>query len=142
MAFQAKALFPYIEGVLNGITGIEHVQRGEPLDPPADRNAYILLGGQHPTRKYSNTYTRQGHYLVIFLFRVTGEEESTEDALADTVDEFQTAILNNQISGGLTTEVEINAAPADTPEYRRLYGPEFRVYPMELVVRQTDNLSV
>lgn len=139
MAFATKAVIPWIEGLLAGITApvVQHIQRGEPLDPPADVNAYILAGGQQPTRKYTGGgFTRAGRFLVMFVVRVGGEEDDAEDLIADLYDAFELAVLGNPTAGGLAANVELNTAPADNPDYRRMYGPEFRIYPIEVVVTQ------
>jgi len=138
MAFQTKEVIPYLEGVLTALPGMQSVQRGEPVDPQSNTNAYILVGGQQPTRKATGgIFQRTGRYLVMFLFRVAGEEDDAEDALADMIDAFEQAILADPTAGGLVTSLDLNTAPADNPDYRRLYGPEFRVYPLEVIVTQT-----
>jgi hypothetical protein len=138
MPFQTKALIPYLETVLTGLPGMQHVQRGEPADPPTNVNAFVLVGGQQTTRKATGgQFQRVGRYVVEFVLRVAGEEDDAEDVLADLIDAWELAILSDPTCGGLTTNLELNTAPADNPDYRRLYGPEYRVWPCEVVVTQT-----
>jgi hypothetical protein len=142
MAFSTKVLIPYLEGVLASIPTIQHIQRGEPVSPPARVNAYIILGGQQPNRVATGgLYRRVGRYIILFAIRVVGEEDETEDILADLIDAVQLAVLADPTAGGLTSELTIDAAAADNPEYRRLYGPEFRIYPMEVLCTQQDRIT-
>lgn len=142
MAWQTKALIPYIEAKLSALPGMQHVRRGELIDPPANVNAAVLVGGQQPTLKYggptSRVYQRTGRYLVELVVRIAGEVDDAEDALADLVDAWELAILDDPTCGGLTSSLELDTAPADNPDYRRLYGPEFRVWACLVVVKQTD----
>lgn len=144
MAFQTKAIIPWIESLLAGITSpvVQHIQRGEPLDPPANVNAYVLAGGQQSTLKYSpHHFTRTGRFLVMFVVRVGGEEDDAEDLIADLFDAFEVAVLSDKTAGGLAANVELNTATADNPDYRRMYGPEFRIYPIEVVVTQHAHIG-
>jgi hypothetical protein len=138
--FRTKDVLPYLEAKLAALPGMQEVQRGEPLDPPANVNAYIMVGGQQPLRKYASVFQRTGRFLVMFAVRVNNAEDDAEDVLADLVDSFEVAILADPTCGGLTTGLDLNTAPADNPEYRRLYGPEFRLYPFEVVVTQTVHI--
>lgn len=147
-AFKTKAIIPYLEGILAGLTGMQHVQRGEPVDPPANVNVYVMVGGQQPTRVATGgIFTRTGRYLVQFAIRVGGEEDDAEDLIADLYDEFEDALLahpTGQVAPGdtaLAVNIELNTAPADNPEYRRMYGPEFRIYPFEVVVTQRGRIQ-
>lgn len=140
--FQTKAMIPFLEGILAALDGMEHVQRGEPLDPPANVHAYILIGGQQPTRvSTGNNFKRTGHFLVMFVVRTRGEEDETEDILADLYDAFEDAILADPTCGGLTTNIELDTSAADNPEYRRMYGPEFRIYPVTVIASQRARIS-
>lgn len=137
VGWATKALLPYLEGVLATLPGIQSVQRGEPLNPPALVNAYVMVGSQQPTRKATGgLYRRTGRFLILFAVDVHSAESDAEDTIADLVDAFEEAILADPTCGGLTTSLELNTAPADNPEYRRMYGPEYRVFPFEVVVTQ------
>ncbi len=142
MAFNTKAIIPWIQAKLIAVPGMQHVQRGEPLSPPATMNAYVMVAGQQPTRKYvGGQWQRAGRYLVMFVVRVENEEDDAEDLLADAYDSIENALLSDPTAGGLGSSVELDTSPADSVEYRRMYGPEFRIYPFFVIVTQNARIT-
>ena len=142
MALNTKGVANHLVTMLQGIAGVNLVQKGVPEKQDPRLAAYVTTGSQSLTRKTSATFDRWGRMLVTFSYLTKGAESDAEDALMDAVDAFIALVMADLTLDGLVLDTNLDLGMADTPEYSILAGREYREYPVVVMYKQQDTFNV
>ena len=148
MAYNTKAVAARLESIIEGLSGIGWVQYGAPLSTSKRVGAYITMGSQQSSPKFTGNTVRDARYFVNFCYRLDGAESSAETTLMDLVDAFLQALyddltLKDPATGVPTCQgaIGIDTGLADEPHYWERAGKEFREYPIVITARQYSTFN-
>lgn len=136
MAFDTKAPLAALVALVNSLASMQLAGKGVPESPSRQVTASVTVGGQRPFDKAAGLRAREQHYLIIFRYRLDGDEGAAEDAIADLIDQLEAALYADRKLGGTVESLEADFSAADDPRYVPVAGQEFREYPIVVTVRQ------
>jgi hypothetical protein len=100
-------------------------------------NCFITLGSATPDYDAMGLRCRNPQVVVVFGYRVGGDERASELAIAELVDEFTATIAADPTLGGTSDDaVTLDMSRADSPQYQTLAGSETRLYPIVVIGHQ------
>ncbi len=137
MTFDSAAVLTQLKTVVSGLAGLQAVYVGVPQSLGERVSAYITLGGQRPSDKAGGLRQRPMNYRIVFAYRVGGDVESAELAVAALVDALEAALYADRSLGGTVESLEADFSAADEPRYVAVAGMEFREYPVVVTVKQS-----
>ena len=132
-----KEVLQYLAALVVG-TGIPACKIGVPASLSNVMSAFVTVGPQPYSGHTNHTYNRTPRFTIILGYMVIGSEETAELAIADAIDNITGALLADRTFGGLVQSVEWDTATGDSPEYRVYAGREFRLYPIVVQVKWTE----
>lgn len=149
MSLDSGAVLDALVTMLGSVSGVQRVYRGAPMSLTNTLCAWVALGGHTIASEEfeveDTQLEREARFYVAFGYRVSGDESTAEDALADAVDDFELTFYQDRLagsgvfaSGTGVRDGGLSATLADAPEYWALAGQENRIYPMLIAVTQRD----
>jgi len=141
MALNTSSALEAIVDLLEGISGLNAVQKGAPESYSKSVTAHVTVGGQRVVDKAGGLIQREARYFIAFAYRVQGAEATAETALAGIIDSFITAFYADRTLGGtVNANTLLDMSGADEPDYRPVAGQEVRIFPVVVVTTQQANV--
>lgn len=137
--FNTKAPLLQLVTILDGIAAIQQIYTGAPESVGPRLCAYVTVASQTIVDKATRVLQREGRYTVGLAYAVEGNEGAAEQALADALDAFITAVYADRTLAGTVYDARLDFALADSPEYQVAAGMETRVFPVVVVTTQRQN---
>lgn len=129
-ATKTRAGLNAIKAVLDGIAGTQQSYKGIPESLVADLTVSVSVGDRLPREKATSLHETDVAYFIEFAYRVSENESTAEDTLADWLDLLEEAWLSDRTIGNVCRTSELDFLSAREPTYRPTAGDEFRVYPI------------
>lgn len=142
MAFDTPGILSAIVDVLENLDDMGAVQIGAPQAVGVQVSAWVSFGSHQMVRKTHGITQRETRIFVLFCYRVDGAEATAETTLAGLVDDFLDALHTDLTLGGVVTDLRIDSAAADEPDYQLRAGREYREYPVIVTVTQRSTFEV
>lgn len=140
MAFDSVGPLNYLKTTLAGIAGVNQTYKGVPESIGRRVSAIVAVGGQRLEFEAMRVVARDAGYFVEFAYRIAENDEGTaEDTLAGFLDAFLVALYADQTLGGTCEWIDLDFGLMSDPSYRPTAGQEFRIAPLMVWARQTND---
>ena len=117
-------------------------QRGVPLDSKFQLSFCCTMGSFEIAPYAIQNLLVWTRFWCLFAHRIDGNEEAAEDAIMGIIPQFITLLYQDQSFGGIVSQIEIQAAVSDEPEYLMIRRREHREYPILVRVAQYHTFSL
>lgn len=141
MALQSKAGLSALIAVVQALPSMQGtVNRGVPESFPSSVSGYVAVGVPNVVREGFGGEIRMDAVFYVGLgYATAGAEETAEDQLADTLDDFVRVIEADPSLGKVFDELNYGmSAPA---EYATVVGQEFRHVRFTLQAQMRENVA-
>jgi hypothetical protein len=147
MPLNTKAPLNQLVTMVSALPGMDQVIKGVPRGFDRPVVALVAFGGQTIEDKSTGVLERVATYFVFLGAAIEGENgdeealavSAAEDVLGDLVDAFIAAWVVDRRLAGTAASSRLRFDLANDPEYRIILGPEYRVFPLQVLVTQTQN---
>jgi hypothetical protein len=139
MALDFNATLAYLETLLAGLDSLQAGGAGVPTALTNKISASVSQGGLVTDDKTTQVLAAARRYVVVYAYRLDGDERAAEYALGDFMAELITAIYADRTLGGTATNVAIDDSITRMPEYAPVLGQEVRQYRLEVRATQRQN---
>jgi hypothetical protein len=136
VAFDAAAPLHALVAMLEATTGVQTVYMGVPESMSHRLSAFVAVAGMVIYDKQTANLQRDIRYVVGLGYRVSGAEETAEEALADALDAFTIDFYADRKLNNTVLTARLGEVGADMPLYSLIAGQEYRLLQVVIVATQ------
>lgn len=144
MTFNSSGALTAVESLVDGVSTVTASEIGVPKGIADRVMAYLFLIPDAVSDKTTGALIQQQiRVRVVFAYRTGGDVRAAELALAAAHDEFKRDYYlarENFAGGHVLFDSELDATVASGAEYELMAGDEYRRMPVDVVVRQQQNV--
>jgi hypothetical protein len=142
MTFDTPGVLTTLQTLVDAIANVKAVGLGAPKANIYDVQAWMVVTApEYLGKTTGNVIRRRQRVTVVFGYRVGGNVEAAELALAAVNDAFPRAIYHDRTLGDRVGNLEIDGAPAGTAVYAEYAAQEYRVFPQDVIFEQQETIT-
>jgi len=133
---KTKQVLNALVGMLQNVTGTQLVAKGIPESLTGAVTATVSVGDRFPNDKATGYHESQVNFYIEFDYDVENQQSDAEDTVADWLDAFEDAWLDDRVNTNATLGLpfvrdwSLDFSLQSDPRFLPVAGAEYRIAPV------------